>query len=143
MARVHGKNANYSFNAISIEDELSSITQTSNVPSSEITSFTDAYGVSLAGKVNTTTEISGSLDMTQGASAGDQTLFEAIGGGVVTTVFDPVGGGPAAGNPTFNCTASGLTGALVSNYSISLPVGDKASYSASIQHSGATTRAVA
>lgn len=143
MARVHGRNSNFSFNAVAIEDELNSIVMNVTVPEGEITSFTDAYGNFLAGKKNVTTEISGSLDMVHGASAGDQTLFEAIGGGVVSTIFDPTGSGPAANDPEYLCTASGLTGVLLASYSISLPVGEKASYSASLQHSGSTTRAVA
>ena len=140
MARVHGKNAKYSFNAIALEGELNDIQQNMTVPESEITSFADVWQNFLAGdKKNIVTEISGSLDTVLGA--GDATIFGAIGGGPVSTVFDLTGNGPGANDPEYQCSASGLNGALVANYKISLPVGDKASYSASVQHSGLTTRA--
>ena len=142
MARVHGKNAKYSFNAIALEGELNDIQQNMTVPESDITSFSDAWQNFLAGdKKNIVTEISGSLDTVLGA--GDATIFGAIGGGPVSTVFDLTGSGPGANDPEYQCSASGLNGALVANYKISLPVGDKASYSASIQHSGLTSRATA
>jgi hypothetical protein len=141
VGRIHGKNANFSFNAVAIEDELSEITQTITVPESEITSFTDAWQNFLAGKKDVVTEISGSYDASAGQ--GDITLFSAIGGGVVTTVFDPSGSGPDTNDPEYLCTASGLTGVLVKRYHISLPAGEKAGYSATLQHSGATTRATA
>ena len=139
--RTHGKNSNYSFNAVQIEDELNEIAQTMTVPEADITAFADAWQNYKAGKKNVVTEISGSWD---GAAAqGDKTILDAIGGGAVSTVYDLTGSGPGASDPTYNTTASGLTGALVSNYRLSLPVGDKAAYSATIQHSGATTRATA
>ena len=143
MARVHGKNVNYSINGVSIEDELNSVSMNMNVPESEITSFSDVWQNFLAGKPNINTEIQGTLDPSHGASGGDQTIFEAIGGGPVSTIFDPTGSGPGANDPEYQCTASGLTGALVESYNIELPVGGPATYSATIQHSGATVRAVA
>ena len=78
------------------------------------------------------------------ASQGDATIFDHITltSGPKTLVFDPDGAGPATNRPQYTCTSSGLTGALVTSYSISLPVGGAATYSASFQCSGATTRAV-
>ena len=141
MTRVHGKNANFSFDGVDLEDELYDINMTATVPEADITSFTDAYGNALAGKKNVVTEIQGSLD---GAlSQGDATLWAAIGAGPKTVVFDPTGSGPGANDPEYQCTSSGLTGVYVAEYRIDLPVGGKASYSARLQHSGSTTRAVA
>ena len=141
MARTHGKNADFSFNAVSIETELNNIVMNASVPEAEITAFADTYQNYLAGKKNVTTDISGTLDLA--LAAGEITIFDAIGAGPVTTLFDLTGSGPAADNPEYQCTAAGLTGVLVSRYHISLPVGDKASYSATLQHSGSTTRALA
>mgnify|MGYP003144684867 CR=1 FL=1 len=141
MARTHGKNVNYSFDAIAIEDELSSVVQTIDVPEAEITAFTDAYKNFLAGKKNVRTDIEGSYD--QLASQGVATIFAAVTGGPVSTVFDPTGSGPGANDPEYQCTASGLSGVLVAGLVMRFPVGDKASYSASLQHSGSTTRATA
>ncbi len=141
MARLMGSDANFSFNAVAIEDELNSININFTIPESDITSFADVWQNFLAGKKNTTTDIQGSLDMA--AASGDITIFEAMAGGVVSTVFDPTGSGPGSNDPEYQCTASGLTGVLVASHTISLPVGDKASYSTTLQHSGSTTRATA
>lgn len=141
MARTHGKAADYSFNGIALEDELNSISQTADVPAGDITSFADAWQNSLGGKKNVVTEIAGSLDPL--ASAGDVTILGAVGTGVKSTVYDISGSGPGANDPEYQCTASGLTGVLVARYRVSLPVGGAASYSATLQHSGSTTRAVA
>jgi len=139
MARVHGSNAKFSFNAIAIEDELNSVTITFEVPEADITSFDDAWQNFLAGKKNTKTEIAGTLDMAAGN--GDVTLFEAFGAGPLTTIFDPTGDGPDTNDPEYQCSSSGLTGVLVEQYTITLPVGGAATYTATLQHSGSTTRA--
>ena len=142
MARTHGKDSNYSFNGVAIEDELNSITMNATVGESDVTSFSDVYQNFLAGKKNVTFDVSGTLDMA--ASQGDATIFDHITltSGPKTLVFDPDGAGPDTNSPEYTCTSSGLTGALVTSYSISLPVGGAATYSASFQCSGATTRAV-
>jgi len=111
------------------------------VPEAEITSFNDAWQNFLAGKKNVVTEIAGAYD--PAAAQGDKTIFDAIGGGVVTTVFDLTGSGPGTNDPEYTCTASGLTGVLVRSYRLNFPVGDKAGYQATLQHSGSTTRATA
>ena len=141
MARTHGKDSNFSFNSVSIEDELNSISMSASVAESEVTSFADTYQNFLAGKKNVTFDIAGSLDMA--ASQGDATIFDHLHTicGPKTLVFDPDGAGPDTNSPEYTCTSSGLTGALVTSYSISLPVGGAATYSASFQCSGSTTRA--
>ena len=141
MGRVHGKNANFSYNAVAMEDELDSIIQTATVPKADITAFNDAWQNVLAGKKSVATEVAGTLD--PAAGAGDATLFAGIGAGPLSTIFDPTGSGPGANDPEYQCTLSGLTGALVKSYRITLPVGERAGYSATLQHSGSTTRAVA
>ena len=123
---------------------MNSIVQTIDVPEAEITAFADVYGNFLAGKKSVKTEIQGSADIDALTSVqGVKTLYAGIGAGPKSTVFDPTGTGPAAGAPEYQCTTSGLTGVLVANLKISLPVGDAARYSATLQHSGSTTRAVA
>lgn len=139
MARTHGKDSSFSFNAVELNDELNQITMNVDVPETEITAFADAWQNFLAGKKNFTTEIQGFIDLA--AAAGDVTFFDALGGGVKSTVFDPVGTGPAAGAPEYQCTASGLNGVLVASYRVSLPVGGAASYAVRLQHSGLTSRA--
>ena len=87
--------------------------------------------------------MTGALDM-DFASDGDATIFDhiALTSGPKTLVYDPDGAGPDTNSPEYTCTSSGLTGAMVSSYTINLPVGDAATYSASFQCSGSTTRAV-
>ena len=60
MARTHGKDSNFSFNGVAIEDELNSITMNATVGESEVTSFNDAYQNFIAGKKNITFDVSGS-----------------------------------------------------------------------------------
>ncbi len=142
MARTHGKDSNFSFNGIAIEDELNSVTMNATVAEADVTAFSDAYQNFIAGKKNVTFDVAGSLDML--ASQGDATIFDhlTLTSGPKTLVFDPDGAGPDTNSPEYTCTSSGLTGAICSSYSISLPVGGAATYSATFQCSGSTTRAV-
>jgi hypothetical protein len=142
MARTHGKDSNFSFNGVAIEDELNSVTMNATVAESDVTAFSDVYQNFLAGKKGVSFDISGSLDMA--ASQGDATIFDhlTLTSGPKTLVFDPDGAGPDTNSPEYTCTSSGLTGAICSSYTINLPVGGAATYSATFQCSGATTRAV-
>ena len=143
MARTHGKDSNFSFNGVAIEDELNSITMNATVGEADVTAFSDVYQNFLAGKKNITFDVAGSLDASW-SGAGDATIFDHITltSGPKTLIFDPDGAGPDTNSPEYTCTSSGLTGAICSSYSISLPVGGAATYSATFQGSGATTRAV-
>ena len=142
MARTHGKDSNFSFNGVAIEDELSSITMNATVAEAEVTAFSDVYGNFLAGKKSVTVDVAGSLDMA--ASQGDATIFDHITltSGPKTLVYDPDGAGPDTNSPEYTCTSSGLTGAICSSYTVNLPVGGAATYAATFQCSGSTTRAV-
>ena len=143
MARTHGKDSNFSFNGVAIEDELNSITMSATVGESEITAFADTYGNFLAGKKSVSFDVAGSLDP-DFSGDGDATIFDHItlSSGPKTLVFDPDGAGPDTNSPEYTCTSSGLSGAICTSYSISLPVGGVASYTATFQCSGSTTRAV-
>ena len=142
MARTHGKDSNFSFNGVAIEDELNSVTMNATVAESDVTAFSDVYQNFLAGKKGVSFDISGSLDMA--ASQADATIFDhlTLTSGPKTLVFDPDGAGPDTNSPEYTCTSSGLTGAICSSYTINLPVGGAATYSATFQCSGSTTRAV-
>ena len=134
MARVHGKNLNFSFNAIALESDLNQVVMTATVPEADITAFADIYQNFLAGKKNVTLELSGLYD--PAAALIDATLFAAIGAGPLSTILQP--GGDTTGE--YKCTSSGLTGTLLREYAISLPVGGKGSIRATLQNSGATVR---
>jgi len=139
VARTHAKDANYSFDSVAIEDELNTITQTIDVNEADATAFGDTYQVPVAGKASVQTELQGTLD--PAISQGINTLFDARLGGVKSTVYDLTGSGPGANDPEYQCTASGLTGALIAQIRVTYALGDAARYSATIQHSGSTTRA--
>ena len=134
MATTYGGNADFYLDDTWIEAWLNSITINFDVPTADVTSFTDSYQNVVVGKKNTTIELSGHFDTA--SAAADEVIFESIGAGVKTSKFEPGG----ATSCYYQCSASGLTGTLVSKYSISLPVGDKASFTASLQNSGSTTR---
>ena len=142
MARTHGKDSNFSFNGVAIEDELNSVTMNATVAESDVTAFSDVYQNFLAGKKGVSFDISGSLDMA--ASQGDATIFDplTLTRGPKPLVVGPEGAGPDTNSPEYTCTSSGLTGAICSSYTINLPVGGAATYSATFQCSGSTTRAV-
>ena len=141
MVRVHGKDANFSFNAINLEGEVNSITLTFDVGEADATAFLDVNQVPIAGMKTAQLEIAGTVDPSSAKSV--DTLFDAIGGGPVSTVYDLTGAGPGANDPEYQCTASGLTGSLVSQFRVNYSVGDAARFSATIMNSGATLRAVA
>ena len=42
-ARSHGKDADFSFNGVALEDELNQISLSFDVPTADITAFADAY----------------------------------------------------------------------------------------------------
>ena len=62
MARTHGKNVDFAYAGVAIEDELNSATITFDVPEAEITAFSDAYQNFLAGKPTATLSVDGSWD---------------------------------------------------------------------------------
>lgn len=136
MARIHGANANYTFNSVAIEDELNSIDQEVRQNLGEVTAFADTGESHVAGKYGWSHQISGSADFA--ASQGDATLFAAIDGTAKAVLFDPVGGG--TGGDTNNPVYGGS--AFVESYSISCRVGSPVSYSARLRGTGALTRDV-
>lgn len=138
MARKHGKDANYSWNASALEGELDNIRQDVDVNEAPITAFLDVYQNFLAGKKDVRTELAGPYNA---AAVSGVSLFDDIGT-LRSTIFSPTGASADSNNPHYKCTASGLSGALVSRYEVNLAVGDAARYTATIQHSGSTTRVV-
>ena len=77
MARAHGKDSDFSFDSVALEDELSSISLDFTVPEADITSYSDAYQNFLAGKPPATISVSGLADMA--SSQGDATIFGELG----------------------------------------------------------------
>lgn len=136
MARIHGENANFTFNAVAIEDELNSIDQEVMQEIGEVTAFADAAKEHVEGKYGWNHSIAGSADFA--ASQGDATIFGRIGQGATAVLFDPVGGG--TGGDTNNPVYGGNV--IVESYTISSKVNTPATYSAKLRGTGALTRDV-
>ena len=140
MARVFGGNAKCSFDGSEINDELDSLTLAWSVPTGNVTAFADVYQVAVAGKKSTTLDISGTFDATDDQA--DDRLDAALNTNTTKTVIVlPGGGSVGADNPAYTCTASGLTGAIVTRLTENYPVGDAAKFTSSMVLSGSTTRA--
>ena len=124
MPRVHGKNADFSFDSVAIEDELSSATINFEVPEADITSFNDAWQNFLAGKPTATLETSGYWDGASGQ--GDITIFGELGLEAEEYDFEPDG-------------TTGYDGlAIVTSYSVTAPVNGPVTYALSLRHAGGT-----
>tara|TARA_R110002020_G_scaffold308403_4_gene524084 strand:- start:810 stop:1217 length:408 start_codon:yes stop_codon:yes gene_type:complete len=122
MARTHGKSADFAFDSVALEDEVSSATLNFDVPEAEITSFSDAYGNFLAGKPTATISIDGYYD--PASSQGDVTIFGELGLEGEEWDFEPDG-------------TTGYNGfAIVNSYSITASVDAPITYSASFRHNG-------
>ena len=134
MARQSGKSADFSFNSVAIEDELSNITQTTDVNIVEVTAFGDAAGTFVEGLPSSNYSITGFFD--PAASQGDATLFTRIGSGAATASFETTGAAAGTNAPVYSGSA------FVSSYSITSDVGGATTYTADLQISGALTRAV-
>ena len=134
MARQAGKSADFSFNSVAIEDELNSITQTTDVNIVEVTAFGDSAATYVEVLPNSTYSVAGSFD--PAASQGDATIFTRIGSGAATASFETTGAAAGTNAPVYSGSA------FVSSYSISSEVGGATSYTADFQVSGALTRAV-
>ena len=127
MARTHGKDADFAFDSVAIEDELSSATLNFTVPEADITSFSDSWQNFLAGKPTATLDVSGFADLA--SSQGDVTIFGELGLEGEEWDFEPDG-------------TTGYNGvAIVTSYSITSTVGGPITYSASFRHNGGSAAA--
>lgn len=127
MARTHGKDADFVFNAVALEDELNQFSLTFSVPPGEITAFADAWQNFLAGKPTLAISAQGSYD--PAASQGDATIFAALGGAALAYDAEPNG-------------TNGYDGyGIVTDYSVTCPVNGPVTYTAGIRHNGGSAAA--
>ena len=127
MARTHGKDVDFAFDSVALEDELSSVTLNFEVPEAEITAFGDPWQNYLAGKPTATFDIEGALD--PAASQGDVTIFGELGLEGEEWDFEPDG-------------STGYNGfAIITRYSIAATVDSPISYRASFRHNGGSAAA--
>lgn len=127
MARTHGKDADFSFDSVALEDELQSATINFTVPEAEITAFADAWGNFLAGKPSATLDASGYWD--PASSQGDVTIFGELGLEGEEYDFEPDG-------------STGYNGfAIINSYSITAAVNAPITYELSLRHNGGSAAA--
>ena len=127
MPRGSIGSADFVFNSVALEDELSSATLNFDVPSADITAFTDAYQNVVAGKPSAKMDVAGSWD--PAASQGDATIFAALGGVALTWDFEPDG-------------TTGYNGyAIVTAYSITAAVDAPVTFTAGLRHNGQSAAA--
>ena len=134
MARQSGKSADFSFNSVAIEDELTSIVQTTDVNIVDVTAFGDSASTFVEGLPTSNYSVSGFFD--PAASQGDATIYGRIGNGAATALLETTGSAAGTNSPTYSVSA------FVSSYSITSDVGGATTYTADFQVSGALARAV-
>ena len=127
MARTHGKDSDFSFDSVALEDELSSVTLTFTVPETEITAFSDGWQNFLAGKPTATVSASGFWD--PASSQGDATIFGELGLEGEEWDYEPDG-------------STGYNGfAIITGYSITSAVAAPITYSVDMSHNGGSAAA--
>lgn len=133
MAAAHGSNAHVTVDADVLVGAsvvyLDQFSLDKIIETAEVTAIGNDDKQYIAGLRDSTLSLSGSWDATQ-----DGFLADWDDGAVVSCVVGPDGNTTGKVRYTFN--------ALITNYSISSPVGDKVAWSASLQRTGATTRDV-
>ena len=134
MARQAGKVIDFAYNSVAIEDELNSLTMSVDVNLPEVTAFGDAANTFVEGLPSTTIDVAGYFD--PAASQGDATIYGRIGNGAATALLETTGSAAGTNSPTYSVSA------FVSSYTITSDVGGATTYTATLQGSGANTRAV-
>lgn len=136
MARIHGEVADFTLNAVAIEDELNSIDLNIQQDLQEVTAFNDVGQVFVRGKYGWTEDVAGAFD---GAAAqGDATLFAMVGAAAaVATDYEPTGADSGTNDPNYGGSV------WLKSYKISSKVNGPVTYQASLQGTGALARTVA
>jgi len=127
MAAVHGSNSYVSIDADVVGVYLDTASLDKMVETAETTAFADDDKEFIAGLRDSTLSIGGHWDAT-----GDGFVADWDDGAVVECIVGPAGNAGASVKYTFN--------ALITNYTIDMPVGGRVGFSASLQRTGATTR---
>jgi len=130
VAKIHGKNAQFTINSVDLQADGNNIVLDVSIDTAEITSFADTYKEFVEGVA----EFSISCDFfwNSAASQNDVTLQALIGGGSVTFEFGP------EGSSTGDIKYSGSV--IMTSYSPASPVGGAVTASATFQGTGALTR---
>lgn len=135
MAKRGASSINFSFNSVSIEDELNSITQNVTQEVTNVRGFSSLAPERVVDGYDYNYSLGGNADFAD--SQGDATLFARLSAAAAATAFDPTGATAASDNPNYDGTA------VLSSYSISGSTGGAITYSATLDGSGALSRNVA
>ncbi len=126
MARVMS-DTDFAYAGVALEDELNSADLNFEVPTPDITSFSDAWQNRLAGKPSLQVQGSGFWD--PASSQGDATIFGDLGGAGQTFDVEPDG-------------ATGYNGyAVLERYSVHARVNEPVTYDVSMLHNGTSAAA--
>ena len=127
MAAVHGSDSYVSIDADDVSVYLDTASLQKMVDTAETTAFGDDDKEFIAGLRDTTLNIGGHWDATQ-----DGFVADWDDGAVVSCIVGPAGSTTGLISYTFN--------ALITNYTVDMPVAGRVGFSASLQRTGATTR---
>ncbi len=137
MAKVASKSLNFTFNAVALEDDMSSSSLRVTQETPDVTSFADAGPRIVVGNYDYSVDLAGAADFAAGQS--DATLAtNVLGGASAAFGWDPTGAVAGASDPHYDSTA-----ASVNSYTLTANIGGAITYSASIKGGSALARTVA
>lgn len=133
MAKKAAAVANLSVNSVALESYLDSISLKVTQETPTVTGFTQSGPARVVGNYDHSLDVSGQFDGASGAV--DATLFALIGNDGVATGFDPTGASAGTNDPNYDSTH------VLESYQIDAKVGSALMFSATLQGTGALTRA--
>ena len=132
MAKKAARSANFSINAVAIEDELSSVSLSIEQETPVVTALGSTGPERVVGNYDWTHEVAGAWD--GAASQGDATIQAMIGltggtgsGGGRATTFDPTGAAAGTNDPNYDGGS-----AVLGSYTITAALGAAVTYSATL-----------
>ena len=134
MAKLGASNINFTLNSVSIEDELNSTSLNVSQEVVNVRGFSSLAPEKVVDGYDWNHSVSGNADFAD--SQGDATLFAMLSSSAVAAAFDPTGTTAAADNPNYDGNVH------LGSYSISGSTGGAITYSATLEGTGALTRAV-
>lgn len=133
MAKIGASNINFTLNSVSIEDELNSMTMNVNQEVVNVRGFSSLAPEKVVDGYDWNHSISGTADFA--ASQGDATIFAMLSSSAVAAGFDPTGNTAGTSDPNYDGNVH------LGSYSISGSTGGAVTYSATLEGTGALSRA--
>lgn len=134
MAKVHGQQHVTTVNTVDLSDWVAKTSLKHKVDTGDVSNAGGGGNKEyLEGMADATMDISGPAGLA--AAESDATLFALIGAGAKTHKVKATTAAAGAGNPEYSISG------ILTDYGLDFDIGGGVSYSASIQRTGATTRA--